>query len=233
MYQSRRAQSSFWCRCFPLKCDQRLTSQSFPERCTDHGFEGTASFRRHQFPKAAVPIAVKPRALSGNLHVCSVCDVVKSLQPARRVYGEICPCCWKLVHLQEAFSFWFIAFFQCFHGKFSAALILLYVLRWETPQGTSWHTGSVCMVLSPLYSWVEMPEGHHEAPNTQWALYAWLRHVFHHAMDNTSYLAERALIRCLGPQTAAEIRCEGVLHLTAADACCARMTSAVPCGALC
>lgn len=64
---------------FVLKSEQTLISHIFPEGCTDHRFESTAIFGRHRFPQAADPVAVKPKALSSNLCVCSACDIMKSL----------------------------------------------------------------------------------------------------------------------------------------------------------
>lgn len=145
---------------------------------------------------------------------------------------ETCLCCWKLLYFHEAFIVWFIAFFQRFPGKISAAPILPRVFRWQMLQGTAWHTECVDVVLSPICTWVVMPEGYHKTPDSQWALYAWLRYVFHHVTDNTSHLAEKALILHLGSHVATETAQRGVaayctrreLHLKAAAACCAVMT---------
>lgn len=61
---------------------------------------------------------------------------------------------------------------------FSSVLILPCVVRWQKPWRTGWHT--VYAYGTGLCSWVIMPKGHHKVPDTQRALYACLRHVFHH-----------------------------------------------------
>lgn len=88
MYQSRGSQRSFYWEYFPLNYDQRLPSHIFPEGCTDLEFESSASFSRHNFPKAAGAVELNQKPF--RWFMCLL-PVMLWNPCSLRVYGELAP----------------------------------------------------------------------------------------------------------------------------------------------
>lgn len=142
-----------------------------------------------------------------------------------RVYGN-----WPLLlgesTFQEAFSFWFIAFFQCFSGKFSSVLILPCVLQWQTPQGPAWHTEWVCVALSPQFFGQSLnpPQSCSSSESSVCLAEGCL------PTGDTSNLAQGVWC-CAQELTGLQVKgncCRRLIHPRAAAACCAMVIAAIP-----
>lgn len=114
IYQTRGSQRSFYWEYFPLNYDQRLPSHVFPEGCTDLEFESSASFSRHNFPKAgAAELNQKPFRWFMCLLCLWCCEI---LQP-ESLWGTG-PCCWERVYSRKHFHFDSLPFSNVFLENF-------------------------------------------------------------------------------------------------------------------